>query len=127
MYIQDRNSGLVLQYKPNSAYEVVIENYNSANIYQQWYVIQCDSFPEYYYIANSTATDPFTKVIAASDNSATPLFLEPMYSGLPLNQLWMFRPPINSNPSNPYYNVMNAKTGLAWNVKGASTDPGTYV
>ena len=84
MYIRDRNSELVLEYKPFSGYEVQIENYDAANIYQQWYVIPCDAFPEYYYIANSTATDPSMRVIAA-DDFATPLYLEPMYSGLQLN------------------------------------------
>ena len=125
VYIRDRNSGLVLEYKPFSDYEVKIEDYDSANIYQQWNVIPCDGFPEYYYIANSA--DP-SKVIAA-DEKRTPLYLEPMHSGLPrqLNQLWMFRPPDRSNPSNPFFNVMNVNTGLVMNVQGALTDPGTRV
>ena len=127
VHITDRNSGLVLEYKPLSAYEVETELYDSANIYQQWYVIPCDGFPEYYYIANSTVTDSLKKVIAAEDNSATPLYMEPMFSGLPLNQLWMFRPPIDSTLSNPFFNVMNAKTGLVMNVFSASTEPGTRV
>lgn len=127
VYIKDRNSGLVLEHNPNQQYQVVIEDFNPGNIYQQWYVIQSLGFPEYYHIANSTATDPFMQVIAAGDNIATPLYLEPMQSGLPLDQLWMFRQPINSNPSNPYYNVMSAKTGLVMNVQGALKDPGTRV
>ena len=90
VYIRDRNSRLVLEYKPNSDYEVQIENFDSADVYQQWYVIPCDGFPVYYYIANSADPD---KVIAA-DEKGTPLYLEPKHSGLPrqLNQLWMFRP-----------------------------------
>ena len=48
VHIQDYNSGLFLQYTPNSDYQVVIEKYNSANIYQQWYVIQSNYFPDYY-------------------------------------------------------------------------------
>ena len=63
---------MVLEYKPCNDYEVVIENYDYANKYQQWYVIQNDG---YYYIANSADTD---KVIAA-DDKATPLYLETKY------------------------------------------------
>ena len=125
VYIKDRNSGLVLQYKPNHDYEVVIENYNSTNVYQQWYAIQ-SNFSEYYYIANST--DRYMKVIAAGDNSGTPLYLEPIQSGLHRKQLWVFRQPANAvTTPNAHFMLMNAKTGLAMNVKGADTAPGTYV
>ena len=125
VYIKDRHSGLVLQYKPTHDYEVVIENYNSANVYQQWYVIQ-SNFSEYYYIANST--DWYMKVIAAGDNSGTPLYLEPMHSGLDRKQLWIFRQPADAvTTPNAYFMVINAKTGLAMNVMGADTAPGTYV
>ena len=80
MYIKDRNSDVYLQYKPNNDYQVVIEKYNSTSLYQRWYIIPCcsDGFPEYYYIANSTATDWWKRVIAADSVSGSPLFLEPM-------------------------------------------------
>ena len=58
---------------------MVIENYNSASTYQQWYVLE-SSFPEYYYIVNSTATDPFMKVVAGGNYAIDPLHLEPMSS-----------------------------------------------
>ena len=81
VYIKDRNSGLVLQCQPNNDYQVILEHYNSTNIYQQWYVIE-SSFPKYYHIANSTVDDPFMKVIAAGDAIEDPLYRERMSSTL---------------------------------------------
>jgi hypothetical protein len=125
MYIQDRHSGLVFEYKPNSVYQVEIEPHSSSNTNQHFYVIE-SSFPEYYYIANSTVS-PFMRVIAAGGNQ-TPLFLQPMASGLDRSQLWIFRQPGDSITStNPRFMVTNAQTGLAMNVKGESSQPGTRV
>ena len=64
VYIKDRNSDMYLQYKPDNDYQVVIEKYNSTNLYQWWYIILCcsDGFPQYYY---NTATDWWKRVIAA--------------------------------------------------------------
>ena len=123
VYIKDKNSGLVLQYKPNSEYQVEIEIYNSANVYQQWYVIQ-SNFSEYYYIANST--DRFMKVIVSSGSSQTPLYLEPMHSGLDLKQLWIFRQPANAvTTPNACFMISSAFNGLMMNVRDINTSPGT--
>ena len=117
MYIKTGFSepGLVLQYKPYNDYQVVLEYYNSTNTNQQWYAFE-SSFPEYYYIANSTINDPFMKVVAAGNSGLNPLYLEPMSSGLNLSQLWIFRQPaIGTDSNNPaYFVVMSAKTGLVW-------------
>ena len=126
VHIQDKNSRLVLQYMPNSAYQVQLQNYNSANVYQQWYVIQ-SSFSEYYYIANST--DQYMKVIAANSSEKTPLFLQPMNSGyLDRAQLWIFLQPGNAvTTANPCFMIMNAYSGLVWNVRDYGKTPGTVV
>ena len=130
VYIQDTNSRLFLQYTPNSVYDVVIEDYSSTNIYQQWYVIQNDHFPEYYAIANSTATDPSTKVIAAEFSASTPLYLEPLYTGpgTKLNQLWTFRQgDLTGTGNGRYYIIANANSGKVMDVYGSYTAPGTRV
>ena len=125
VHIQDKNSGLVVQYTPNSAYKVQIQNYNSANVYQQWYVIQ-SNFSQYYYIA--TSTDQYMKVIASNGSSKTPLFLQSMNSGLDRYQLWIFLQPGNAvTTANPCFMLMNAMTGLAWNVRDYDKSPGTVV
>ena len=125
MHIQDSNSGLYLQYTPNNDYQVVIESYNSANIYQRWYVIQSNYFPEYYVIATATSTDPSTKVITANNNSTSPLYLEVMSTGINLSQLWTFRQPDLTSTKN--YIIANANAGLVMNVHNGYTTPGTEV
>ena len=69
VYIKDRNSGKVLQYKPNDEYQVVIEPYSSSNTYQQWYVLDSGVIG-YFYIANGTETGGssfWTRYVTASD------------------------------------------------------------
>ena len=125
VHIQDYNSGLFLQYTPNNDYQVVIERYNSANIYQQWYVIQSNYFPDYYVIANSTATDPSTRVITANNDATSPLYLEVMSTGINLSQLWSFRQPSLTSVKN--YVIANANAGLVMNVHNSYTAPGTEI
>ena len=124
MYIQDRNSGLVLQYKPHSQYEVVIEHYDPANTYQQWYAIE-SGFPEYFYITNST-DEQSMRVVAGGHTLEDPLFLAPMSSDLDFSQLWIFRQP-DAISNNPRFVIMSAYTGLVWNVHAANKFPGNYV
>ena len=109
-----------------SAYQVQTQNYNSTNVYQQWYVIQ-SNFSQYYYIANST--DRYMKVIPSNGSSKTPLFLQPMHSGyLDRYQLWIFLQPGNAvTTANPCFMIMNAITGLVWNVRDYDKSPGTVV
>ena len=125
VYMTDRNSGLVYEYKPLSPYKVEIEEYDCTNTYQQWYVIESD-FPEYYFIANSTVNDPFMKVITAGNCSKEPLYVESITPDIINNQLWIFRQP-DSTTNNPYFIIMSAQTGLDMNVHNANTTAGTRV
>ena len=125
VYMTDRNSGLVYQYKPLNPYEVVIEEYDCTNTYQQWYVIE-SAFPEYYYIANSTLNDQFIHVITAGNCSEQPLYVERLTPDIIYNQLWIFRQP-DSTTNNPYFIVMSAETGLDMNVHNANKTAGTRV
>ena len=118
----DRNSGLVYQYKPLGLYPVEIEEYNSTNTDQQWYVIE-SAFPEYYFIG---VDDQLTEVITAGDAAKQPLTVRSINEDFILNQLWIFRQP-DSTTDNPNFIVMSAKTGLDMNVHNANTTPGTYV
>ncbi len=126
VYIQDRSSGLVLQYNPNNVYQVTLEPYNPAFVFQRWYVLE-SGFPQYFFIANSTGVgDDFMRVIAAGSNADSPLYLErPMALGLNLGQLWIFRE-ADSNTDNPRFVVMNARSGLVWNARNDQA-PGGYV
>ena len=103
---------------------MVIEPYNSANTYQQWYAIE-SGFPEYFYIANST-DEQSMRVVADGPDLEDPLFLEPMSSDLDFSQLWIFRQP-DANSNNPRFVIMSAYTGLVWNVHASIKTPGNYV
>lgn len=87
VYIKDRNSGLVLEYKPNSTYEVEIETQTSAST-QQWLVLD-SGFARYFYIQSKYNE----YVISAGDESKDPLYLAPKKDGLDRNQLWILREP----------------------------------
>jgi hypothetical protein len=124
MYIQQYGSGLVLQYKPNSEYQVEIEPHSSSNTNQQFYVIE-SGFPEYYYISNSTVS-PFMRVMAAGANTGTPVFLTPMVSGLDRSQLWFLRQPDDATTmANPSLLISNVATGLVMSV--GSITQGSFV
>jgi hypothetical protein len=108
---------------------VVIEKFDPANPYQQWYMIQ-SSFPEYYYIANSTIDDPSMKVIRRRKPAGSPLFLESMVTNdIYLNQVWSFRQPpiLEGEGSNKFFTVTNANSGLVMAVEGGSKTPGHQV
>ena len=121
VHIQDSNSQLFVRYNPNSAYQVVVDRYSST---QQWYVFQNDHFPEYYVIANSTATDPYTRVIAADYGANTPLYLEPLNteSNIKLNQLWTF-----DLYNDKYFIITSPYSGKVMTVYDSETTPGTRV
>ena len=127
VYIKDRNSGKVLQYKPNNDYQVVIEPYSSSNTNQQWYTLD-SGVAGYFYIANGTQTGSssfWTRYITASNDIQTPIYLEPLSAGLNLNQLWILRDP--DAGTNQYFIIMNAKTGYVMNVRDKSTASGTPI
>ena len=129
VYFMDTNSGLYLEYKPDDAYQVQIQKYDPGNVHQQWYVIQNNHFPEYYVIANSSAADPSTKVIAAHYSPAVPLYLVSMsMTGITRDQLWSFRQPDTTSTVNgKRYVITNAASGKVMTVYDASTAPGTRV
>ena len=119
VHIEVRNSGLFLEYKPNSTYEVVIERESSKN-QQKWRVIP-SGFVDYFYI-QSVHND---YVISAGMSAENPLFCSPMKSGLERTQLWILRAP--DEGSNPHYAVMSARTGLVMDIWKKDDKPGTRV
>ena len=123
VYIQDRNSGLVLEYQPDVTYEVVTEKQKSPSIdTQQWFVTD-SGVAGYVYIQSKHDNN----VITAGDDSNDHLIVSPKKDGLDLTQVWILRDPNESGSSNPHFVLVSAKTGYAMNVKGASKDPGAIV
>ena len=119
VYFDDRNSGLVLEYKPNSTYEVVIEKQSSKD-QQKWRVLN-SGFVGYYYI-QSVHND---YVITAGTSAENPLYCAPKKSGLDRTQLWTFREP--DSGTNSRFIVMSAQTGLVMDVWKKDDKPGTRV
>ena len=119
LHIQDRNSLLFLEYKPNSTYEVVIEERSTSNT-QKWLVIP-SGFVDYFYIQSVHNN----YVISAGMSSENPLFCAPKKSGLERTQLWILRAP--DQGTNSHYTVMNARTGLVMDVWDKQNKPGTRV
>ena len=83
VYIQNRNSGLVLEYQPDATYEVVMEKTKSPSTdTQQWFVID-SGVAGYVYIQSKYDK----KVITAGDNKKDHLVVSPMKYSLDLNQV----------------------------------------
>ena len=121
VYIKDKNSGLVLEYRDDSTYEVVIEQKKDGDRKQQW-ILTNSGVIGYVYILNKKDK---RKVITASDKAQTPLYLTSKSSSLDKSQLWILRAP--DNGTNPYFVLMSANTGLVMDVVDGITDPGTHV
>lgn len=119
VYIKDKNSGLVLDYKPDTTYEVVIENKTSSTT-QKW-LLADSGVAGYLYIQNMYDNN----VITAGDVAADHLIVRPKKEGLDLGQLWILRAP--NNETNPHFVLMSAKTGLVMDVAGFGIAPGTKV
>ena len=119
VYIQDKNSGLVFEYQPDTTYEVVIEKKTSSKC-QQWGL--ADSGVAGYVYVQSMYDN---KVITAGDAKQDPLIVSPKKTDLDLTQLWILREP--NNGTNPHFVLMSAKTGLVMDVKGANKAAGTQV
>ena len=119
VFIQDRNSGLVLEYRPNVTYEVVIEHQSTAST-QKW-IFANSGVTGYVYIQSVVDNN----VIAAGDAIQDPLIVVPKRDGLDLSQVWIQREP--DSGTNAHFVLMSAKTGYVMDVKGANKTPGTRV
>ena len=119
--IQDRNSGLFLEYKPYATYEVVLEPMSPTDT-QEWFVTG-SGVAGYVYIQSKHDN----KVITAGDDSKDHLIVSPKKDSLDLNQVWILRDPNDDGSSNHYFIIQSAKTGYVMNVRGASKDPDTVV
>ena len=81
VYIQDKNSGLVLEYQPDTVYEVVIEKKKSSKC-QLWFLAD-SGIAGYMYIQSMHDNN----VITAGDAKQDPLIVSPKRKDLDLNQL----------------------------------------
>ena len=120
VYIKDRNSGMVLEYKPDTAYEVVIEPQSSGKKSQQWFVTD-SGVAGYIYIQSMLDN----KVISAGEKAQDPLYLATKNKGVDTSQLWILRAP--NDGTNAYSVIMSVKTGYVMDVPGASKSEGTRV
>ena len=120
VYIKDKNSGKVFQYKPDATYEVVIENEQSGLATQQWLLTE-SGVAGYIYVESKYDGN----VITAGDDAGDPLIVSPKKSGLPTDQLWILRAP--DSGTNPNFVMMSAKTGLVMDIKSGSKDAGSRV
>ena len=119
VFIQDRNSGLVLEYKPDATYEVVIAQQSTLSS-QRW-ILADSGVTGYMYIQSVVDNN----VITAGDAKQDPLIVAPKRDGLDLNQLWIQHEP--GSGTNAHFVLMSAKTGNVMDVKGADKTPGTQV
>ena len=121
VYIQDRNSGLVMEYQPDGPYQVVINKKQQGNPYQQFY-ITCSGVAGFVYVESVAKANT---VVSATDQH-NPLYMSAMdTSQLNLNELWILRDP--DNGTNQRFVLMSAATGFVMAVSGADKDPGTYI
>ncbi len=122
VYIQDRNSGLVMEYQLDSPFQVVINRKQDGNLYQQFYITG-SGVVGYVYV--ESVAKPNT-VVSASDETQKPLFMSTKdTSHLNLNELWILREP-NSGTERRFV-LMSAATGLVMDVQGANKEPGSHV
>lgn len=121
VYIQDRNSGKVLQYKPDSAYQVEIESEVGGLSAQLW-TLTDSGVAGYIYITSIQDNN----VMSAGSSSGDPLYCTPKKDNFDLSQLWILRPP-NTSDDNRYFVIMNAATGLVMDVKGKDKSADTFV
>ena len=121
VFIQDKNSGKVLQYFPNADYEVQIESQSdSASTNQKWLVTE-SGVAGYVYIESKVDGN----VISVGDEKHDHLIVYPKKPGANLNQLWIFREPTDG--TNRRFVIASAKTGYVMDVTDASTSSGTGI
>ena len=89
VYIQDRNSGKVLQYMPDATYEVVIESQSGATS-QKW-LLTDSGVAGYIYIESKVDGN----VITTGGDAKDPLVV----SGLPQEKWYRFEPGVDSSCS----------------------------
>ena len=122
VYIQDKNSGLVMEYQLDAPFQVVINSKQDGNLYQQFYITG-SGVVGYVYV--ESVAQPNT-VVSAADEKQKPLYLSTKdTSHLNLNELWILREP-NSGTERRFV-LMSAATGLVMDVPGKNKDPGTYI
>ena len=119
VYIQDKNSGLVLEYNPNGMYEVTIEERSEARA-QKWRLTDTGVAG---YIFIQSALNNYC--VTAGSFIEDPLYLAPKRGALDLNQVWILREP--DSGTNPNFVIMSAKTGYVMDVYGKSDTPGTQI
>ena len=120
VYLQDRNSGLVMEYRTDGPYQLVINNKQQGNLYQQFY-ITCSGVAGYVYVESVGKAN--TVVSGNQDNN--PLYMSAMDSRLNLNELWILRDP--DNGTNQRFVLMSAATGFVMDVVGKNKAPGTEI
>ena len=119
VYIQDKNSGLVLEYRPEGTYQVTIQRKSSTR-YQKW--ILTNAGVEGYVFIQSAQNEHY---VTAGNNEENPIFLAPKNGDLDLNQVWILREP--DSGTNRNFVLMSAKTGYVMDVFKKDTNPGTHI
>ena len=120
VYIKASNTQLVMEYR-EGPHEVVMDNKKSGNCtYQQW-LVTYSGIRGYVYIENVDANS----VLTAGDNQRDPVYLKEKESGSDKHQLWILSAP--DMGTNPNFVLMNAKSGMVMDVRGASTSPNAVV
>ena len=87
VYIQDRNSGLVLEYTPQGTYQVTIQR-KSTSHYQKW-ILTNAGVEEYVFIQSAQ----YDQYVTAGNSQEDPLILAPKSCDLDLNQVWILCEP----------------------------------
>ena len=121
VYIQDKNSGLVMEYQLDTPYQVVIQNKQSGNLYQQFYITG-SGVAGYVYV--ESVAQPNT-VVSAGNVGEKPLYMSPKDASLNLNELWILREP--NSGTERHFVLMSAATGLVMDVVGFSHKAGTNI
>ena len=110
VYIQDKNSRLVMECQFDNPYQVVIDNKQQGNLYQQFY-ITCSGVAGYVYV--ESVAKPNT-VVTAGNVGEKPLFMSPRDTSLHINELWILREP--NSGTDRHFVLMSAATGLVMDV-----------
>ncbi len=120
VFIQHRDSGLYLEYQPNSAFDVVVNPKKDGNLFQKW-ELTSSGVEGYLYITNMGES----LVVSAPSKEKDPLFMSTKTSDLNKSQLWILREP--NSGTNAYFVLMNATTGMVMKTINSKKDPGTVI
>ena len=119
VYIQDRNSGLSLQYNPQATYEVTIERRTTSSR-QKWLLTDA-GVAGYVYIQSAYNN----RYVTAGTNREDPLYLSDKKGDLDLTQVWILREP--DSGTNRNFILMSARTGMVMDVFKKNQNPGTRI